>query len=77
MDRSPDTSADAPAPLEERVRRLEGRLDALAEAIEALAHGLENGPMADPRDRTVERAARRAYELALLARSQPPDHHGG
>lgn len=65
---SPDTGT-----MEERVRRLEVQADALAEAIEVLARGLEGGPMAEPRNSHVEEAARRAHELLLLARSVPPD----
>jgi hypothetical protein len=58
--------------LEERVRRLEAQMEALAEAVEALARGLENGPMAEPRNRHTEEAARRAHELLLLAKPAPP-----
>jgi len=59
--------------MEERMHRLEAQVDALAEAIEVLARGLEGGPMAEPRNRHAEEAARRAHELLLLARSAPPD----
>jgi len=55
------------------MHRLEAQVDALAEAIEVLARGLEGGPMAEPRNRHAEEAARRAHELLLLARSAPPD----
>ncbi len=65
---SPDTVT-----MEERVHRLEVQADALAEAIGVLARGLEGGPMAEPRNRHVEEAARRAHELLLLARSVLPD----
>jgi len=61
------------ATMEERVHRLEVQADALAEAIEVLARGLAGGPMAEPRNRHAEEAARRAHELLLLARSVPPD----
>ena len=61
------------ATMEERVHRLEAQADVLAEAIEVLARGLEGGPMAEPRNRQAEEAARRAHELLLLARSAPPD----
>ena len=61
------------ATMEERVHRLEVHADALAEAIEVLARGLEGGPMAEPRNRQAEEAARHAHELLLLARSIPPD----
>jgi hypothetical protein len=59
--------------MEERVHRLEVQADALADAIEVLTRGLEGGPMAEPRNRRAEQAARRARELLLLARSIPPD----
>jgi len=59
--------------MEERVHRLEAQADALAEAIEVLARGLEGGPMTEPRNSQAEAAARRAHELLLLARSAPPD----
>ncbi len=61
------------ATMEERVHRLEAQADLLAEAIEVLARGLEGGPMAEPRNRHAEEAARRAHELLLLARSTPRD----
>ena len=61
------------ATMEERVHRLEVQADALAEAIEVLTRGLEGGPMAEPRNRHAEEAARRAHELLILARSVPPD----
>jgi hypothetical protein len=51
------------------VRRLEARLDALIDAVEVLARGLEGGPMA-PEDRKPEEAARRARELLLLAKQE-------
>ena len=55
------------------MHRLEVQADALAEAIEVLARGLEGGPMAEPRNRHAEEAARHAHELLLLARSVQPD----
>jgi len=55
------------------MHRLEVQADALAEAIEVLARGLAGGPMAEPRNRHAEEAARRAHELLLLARSVPPE----
>jgi hypothetical protein len=51
------------------VRRLEARVDTLIEAVEVLARGLEDGPMAEPEDRRAGEAARRARELLLLAKS--------
>ena len=59
--------------MEERMHRLQVQADALAEAIEVLARGLAGGPIAEPRNRQTEEAARRAHELLLLARSAPPD----
>jgi hypothetical protein len=67
----PFASSGRPA-LEERVHRLEAQLEALVEAVEVLARGLETGPMAEPRDRHAEEAARRTHELLLLAKSAPP-----
>ncbi len=43
-------------------------MDALIDAVEILARGLEGGPMATPEDRKPEEAARRARELLLLAK---------
>jgi hypothetical protein len=74
MNTPPEThGSPGTATMEERVRRLEAQADLLAEAIEVLARGLEDGPMAEPRNRQAEQAARRAHELLLLARSAPPD----
>jgi len=69
----PAKPPDGPARtmLEERVSRLEAQLDALIEAIEVLARGLEGSPMTEPRDTQVEAAARRTHELLLLAKSAP------
>jgi hypothetical protein len=66
----PSSSLGGPV-LEERVHRLEAQLEALIEAVEVLARGLENGPMAEPRNRHTEEAARRTHELLLLAKSAP------
>lgn len=52
--------------LEKRVSRLETRTEAVAEAIRLLAHGLEEGPLAEPGEKTVTEAARRAHELVLV-----------
>ncbi len=52
----------------EGLRRLEARMDALAEAVEVLARGLEGSPMAEPENHPVREAARRAHELLLLAK---------
>jgi len=63
--------------LERRVRCLEGQVHGLIEAMEVLARGLEDGPMAEPLDSRVEQAARRTHELLLLAKSPPPDTPAG
>jgi hypothetical protein len=60
------------AALQERVHVLEGRLTAVADAIRVLAHGLEDLPVAEPGGRPAAEAARRAYELLLLAEPRPP-----
>ncbi|HUY49392.1 MAG TPA: hypothetical protein VMV92_27320 [Streptosporangiaceae bacterium] len=60
------------AALEERVHVLEERLTAVADAIRVLAHGLEDLPIAEPGGRPAAEAARRAYELLLIAEPRPP-----
>lgn len=60
------------AALEERVRVLEDRLTAVAEAVGVLAHGLEDLPMAEPGRRPTTEAARQAYELLLIAEPRLP-----
>ena len=62
----------AVAALEERVRGLEGRLAAVADAVRVLAHGLEDLPVAEPSSRPAADAARRAYELLLIAEPHRP-----
>ena len=52
-------------------------MEALIEALEVLARGLEGGPMAEPRGTPAEQAAGRTHELLLLAKSAPPDAPGG
>jgi hypothetical protein len=63
--------------LGDQVRRLEAQMEALIEAVEVLARGLERGPMAEPQNRNTEEAARRAHELLLLAKSAPPGQSAG
>jgi hypothetical protein len=72
MDRSAESARGAadPATVEERIRQLEATVESLIEAVEVLARGLEGGPMAEPRNRHTEEAARRAHELLLFARSK-------
>lgn len=62
--------------VEDRVHRLEAQVDALTEAVEVLARGLEDGPMAEPRNRHTEEAARRTHELLLLAKSAAGERPG-
>ncbi|HYA52741.1 MAG TPA: hypothetical protein VEG33_16405 [Streptosporangiaceae bacterium] len=62
----------AVAALEERVRVLEDRLAAVVDAVRVLAHGLEDVPVAEPGGRPAAEAARRAYELLLLAEPRRP-----
>ena len=65
--------------LDERVLALERRVAALAEALRVLAHGLEDLPAAEPGRRESAEAARRAYDLLLVA-GQPasePDSRSG
>ncbi len=68
----------AGATMEQRVGRLEGQVSALVEAVEVLARGFEDAPMAAERSEAdVERAARHAHELLLLvkaARQDTPEH---
>jgi hypothetical protein len=56
------------AAIDKRVRLLEVRVEAIAEAVEVLARGLAGGPMAEPEDGRPGEAARRARELLLLTR---------
>ena len=62
----------AVAALEEHVRGLEDRLTAVADAVRVLAHGLEDLPVAEPGGPPAAEAARRAYELLLLAEPRRP-----
>lgn len=76
MNESPQTNGNSPqrqadVPLDQRVRRLETQAGILIEALQVLARGLEEGPLAEPEDDRTARAARRTHELALLARSAP------
>lgn len=61
--------------LEERVHVLENRVTALSEVIRVLAHGLEGLPTAEPGQRPAAEAARRAYDLLLIA--EPQAHGSG
>jgi len=44
-------------------------VEAIAEAVEVLARGIEGSPMAEPEKHPAREAARRAHELLLLAKS--------
>ena len=56
--------------LEERVRVLENRVTALYDVSRIMARGLEVLPTAEPGERTAAEAARRAYDLLLVAEPQ-------
>jgi hypothetical protein len=58
--------------LEERMHVLEGRVTALADVVRVLAHGLEHLPTAEPGQRPTAEAARRAYDLLLMAEPRTP-----
>ncbi len=73
MNTAAEPSGDSTATLKQRVHRLENQVNAVIEAIEVLARGLEDGPLAEPPGLRAERAARHAHELLLLAKSQSPD----
>jgi hypothetical protein len=61
---------ESTATLEVRVGRLESQVSALIEAVEVLARGFEDAPIAAQRSvANEERAARRAHELLLLVKS--------
>jgi hypothetical protein len=66
------SAANGTTELTERLRRLEDQMAAVTEAVEVLTRGLETSPMAEPRNRHIEKAARRAHELLLLAKSAAP-----
>ena len=64
-----EPESDPAAKALDGLRRLEARVDALAEAVEVLARGLEGSPMAEPENSTATESARQAHELLLLAKS--------
>jgi hypothetical protein len=63
-----ESESAAIAAVERRVRLLEARVEAIAEAVEMVARGLEGSPMAEPENHPAREAARRAHELLLLAK---------
>ena len=69
-----ESESAAIAAIERRVRQLETRVEAIAEAIEVLARGFEGSPLAEPVSHPARQAARRAHELLLLAK---PDRQNG
>jgi hypothetical protein len=71
MNRSPEPGPGQ-ATVDDRVRRLEAQVESLIDAVEVLARGIEDGPMAEPHRRHAETAARRTHDLLLLAKSPPP-----
>ena len=79
MNRSAEPARAGPdlAALEDRIRQLEAQMEALIEAVEVLARGLERGPMDEPQNTRTEEAARRTHELLLLAKSAPPNPSAG
>ena len=64
-----EPESDPAAKALDGLRQLEARVDALAEAVEVLARGLEGSPIAEPENQPAREAARRAHELLLLAKS--------
>ena len=79
MNRSAEPARAEPdlVALEDRIRQLEAQMEALIEAVEVLARGLERGPMDEPQNTRTEEAARRTHELLLLAKSAPPNPSAG
>jgi hypothetical protein len=72
-----NTQAKSTATLEARVGRLESQVSALIEAVEELARGFEDAPVAGERSEAdEERAARRAHELLLLVKAAGQDARG-
>jgi hypothetical protein len=65
------------ASLEQRVHVLEDRVTALADVLRVLAHGLEDMPAAGPGQRPAAEAARRAYDLLLVAEPRTPAPRAG
>jgi hypothetical protein len=64
--------------LDQRVGRLEGQVGTLIDALEVLARGFEDAPMAAKRSMAdEERAARHAHELLLLVKAARQEKPGG
>ena len=69
-----ESPSAAMAAVERRMRLLETRVEAIAEAVEVLARGLEGSPTAEPVSHPASEAGRRAHELLLVAK---PDRKDG
>ncbi|OIJ94607.1 hypothetical protein [Streptomyces colonosanans] len=65
MTRQPSPEPGASPGLEARLSRLEAQVATLADAIRALAHGLENVPSQDTPPEETARGARLAHELLI------------
>lgn len=63
-----DYGVTSTAVLERRIAALEGQVRVLAQAVAALAAGLEGGPLDGLRDAEAASAARLARELLMAAR---------
>jgi len=65
MTRQSSPEPDAAPGVEARLSRLEAQVATLADAIRALAHGLENNPSQDTPPAETAQGARLAHELLL------------
>ncbi|MET9023737.1 DUF2267 domain-containing protein [Actinopolymorpha sp. NPDC004070] len=66
-ERVPSQRNRADAAVNDRLADLEGHLQALTEAVRALAVGMEEVPVDEPSSHRAARAARRAHQLLLAA----------
>ncbi len=75
MSGSAETGSGTPVPatVEQRLRGLEMQVEALTDAVDALARGLGEAPDAEPLGGHAAEAGRRARELLLLAKSASPE----
>lgn len=78
MNSQPESPGAAAAAIpKKRLDRLEAQVGALIEAVEVLARGIEETPMAAEHSEADEkRAARRAHELLLLVKAARQDMPG-
>lgn len=67
MNMRPGRAHHEPSALDKRVLALEDRVSTIEEALRVLAHGLEGLPAVEPTARRTAEAARRAYDLMLVA----------